>query len=202
MAMGSSPTINRKINYTFEMVDNVAPVAKKGAEESKKEAKAVEETTQAIDHQNITYIKTVASMGAFRHGMHSMALGMRDLWGITRDTNKNFYNMIAAIDLVVGAAMAFKGIIGIMQVLRDSEIALAGVEVFRKVLHNPAGVAAVALGLGAAGFAVGYLYSQSQQTVNQSTSNNTNVYQTVTFRSEPTYAGRSATRESLGGMGF
>jgi hypothetical protein len=202
MAMGS-PTLNRKVQYTFEMVDNIVPKAKEASKALKDEDKEAKVVTESIDSQNLSYIKCVASMGAFRHGIHSIAMGMETLGIINKETNKTFYQGIAVIDLFVGAAMAIKGIIGIMQMLKVTEVGVAQVETYRKVLNNPANAALVGLGIGAAVGIAGAFMALNQQNKNASASAaGTVVNQNISFSAaQPNYNARYTARASIEGLG-
>jgi hypothetical protein len=204
--MTNAPTISRVVEYEFRLADNVATTAMAGAAASDKMGTAVDNTTEAVNRQNISYIKTVASLGAFRHGLRSMSMGLEDLNIISKKTNKNFYTLISAVDTFVGVALAIKGVIGLMQLLRDAEIGCAVVESYRKVLNNPA-TAALVLGAGlAAGAIGGYMYSQWNKPMSgQSTVGPPVIYnQTVNFQDnmERRYDTRYAARSGLEGMGF
>jgi len=206
MAMGAVPTLNRTVQYTFEIVDNVLDTCHLGADAQKKFDGAIKQTTNSITDQNISYIKAVAAMGAFRHGVHSLAMGFQELGFISKENNKTFYDMIAVIDIVVGAAMAFKGVVGIMNMLRDAEIGVALVETYRKILANP-GWAAVAIGAGIAAVGVaGYLASIQPKTQSEAyfgAPAQSQVNQNVYFTGGGTNTdARHAARSSLEGMGF
>jgi len=198
-------TLDRTVQYSFEINDNVLDTCHLGAEAQKKFDGAIKTTTNSITDQNISFIKAVAALGAFRHGMHSIAMGMEELGIINKKTNKTFYDAVAGIDLVVGAAMAYKGIVGLIGMMKVSLAGLAGVETYRKVLNNPAAIAAVMAGIGIAGGVAGYLIGQNmnQGGGTSTMEGGTNIEQNIYFSgTEPNYSARSASRSSLEGMGF
>jgi hypothetical protein len=204
--MANTPTLSRSVEYVFRLADNVAVVSRANAQATREFGDAVDNTTDRINRQNITYIKTVASLGAFRHGLRSMQMGLQDLGIISKQTHKWFYDMVNVIDIWTGVALAIKGVIGLMGTLRSAQIGVAVVETYRKVLQNP-GAAALAVGAGVATGAIGgYLYGKwttpetPQPYVGRG---NVNVEQNVYFQggdrnSDQRYAARSA----LEGMGF
>lgn len=186
------------------MTDNVVPTATKGAAAAKSMDDAINKTTKDIDHQNISYIKAVAAMGAFKHGINSVVNGLEGLGIISKENNKAIYQMTEALNIFVGVAMLLKGVIGIVNMLRNSEIALAVVETYRKVLNNPAAAAAAIAGVGIAAGIAGYLYGASTAGGGESgpskTTGSTTITQNVYFSGGPDYSAKYTSRAAMEGV--
>jgi hypothetical protein len=204
MAVGS-PVLQRTVQYTFELVDNTADVATRGTAATNRFGESLDRTTDKLNRQDVSYIKVVASVGAFRHGLRSLAMGLENLGIINKETNKSFYNLVYAVDVFTGVFLAVKGIIGIVTLLRNEELKLALVKTYHKILDNPS-YAAVAVGasIAAAGI-TGYLvgrYSggsavRSPQGTNASITQNINFY--GGGNAEQRYTSRGAL-EGAGGL--
>lgn len=198
--MVGSPTLSRSVEYTFELVDNITPIAEKSEARLRKLEGAVEGTTESINTQNISYIKAVASMGAFRHGLRSLVMGLEELGIVSKKTNENLYRGVAVVDAFVGSALMIKGLVPVMTSFYNALVSVSAVETYRKVLANPAYLAVAAMGIGAAGAAIGYFYGKSQQQA-PSTSTTT-VTQNVNFLGPGGPTARYAARSSLEGAGM
>lgn len=197
--MADSPTIIRSVEYTFELVDNVTPVATKGAQASSRLGSAVDRTTQSIDSQNISYIKAVAAMGAFRHGTRSVVMGLEELGVVSKETNRNLYGAVAVIDTFVGAGLMIKGLIPILQGLYATLTGVAAVETYRKVMANPGYAVVAAAALAAAGGAVGYFMGYQAGKGANTGGGWTNI-QNITFNGPRNNYQIYASRSSLEGV--
>jgi len=180
------------------MQDNVTPQAEKGAAAQDKLKDSVDKTTQSAESQNIQFIKTVASLMAVSRGIHGVVSSLDTLGLTTAKQNAALMKMAAGMQLFVSAAMALKGVIGLINALKTAEIGLAAVETYRSVLKNPAMLAVVGVGLAAAGGFAGYMYASSRD----SGGGGKTVNQNITFNGQSSASSqRGAARSSLEIMG-
>lgn len=202
---GSSPVMSRTVEYQFILADNVVPVALGAKNASDALAQSVAGTTDEINRQNISYIKAVASLGAFRHGLRSLAMGMEDLGLVNKKTNESFFKLISVVDMFTGVALGVKGLIGMFQLLAKAELGVAIVETYRKILANPS-MAAVAMGAGIAATAVGaYMVGYNQglaggQGEQSWEARNPSITQNISFQGGPDSGSRYASRSALEGV--
>jgi len=198
--MVGDPTLSRTVEYVFILADNVVPVALKSKEASDALGGSIGSTTEQVNRQNISYIKAVASLGAFRHGLRSMAMGMEELGLVNKETNASFFKLVAIADTFVGVALGVKGLIGIFQMLAKVEWGCAAVETYRKILQNPAWAA---VAMGAAGLTTGLIAGYMWANMNQEPANGqgtTQITQNISFASGPDASARYASRSAMEGV--
>ena len=128
----------------------------------------------AIDSQSISFIKNMTVMSGVHRGFGMLINSSKELGLVNDATAKTFQQMNAVVGLVSGSFMMLKSAEQIITSLRDAELGLAAVETFRSVLENPASIALVGVGIGAAA-GVGAMM------LTQNNSQSTTVNQQVTF---------------------
>ena len=195
MGSATATRVERTVNYRLRLVDNISPTAKDGVAAEEELDGAIKKTTNTFGDQAMAMVYNITVLSAMREGLNGIVTELQIL-GITNDeTHEKLMKFAAGVALFIDLARTIKGVIGMVQLLKDSTIALAAVETYRKVLNNPAAVALVATATGLAGGLGGYMYGRY--------GNKNEVNQTVVFnQGAPDSAGaRSARRETLEGMG-
>jgi hypothetical protein len=160
---------------------------------------AVDDTTQAVMGQNVQWLKNLAAVSALHMGLVRLTSGMSQLGLISAEDEKKMQKVNAAVGMVVGTYQLFKGITGIVNLLRSSEIALAAVETYRSVINSKgAMLAVVGLGIGAAAVGAGYFMSQGG---GGTSAPSTNVTQNINFEQGASSDQRAMGRDLLNVMG-
>lgn len=140
----------------------------------------VEETNARIAEQRMKFIDNAVALSALREGITGTQTALLQLGLIEEKNAEKFLKMAAAVSLFVSAAQTIQGIIRLVQLLRDAEIALAAVQTYRKILANPALLAVAGGAMVAAAGVGGYYYGKSKgkdqaeaqsRTVNNTTNN-------------------------------
>jgi hypothetical protein len=196
--------LERTVQYTFDMVDNITPVTTQAKDSIDGLNKKMGETNEEIIKTNTNYIKSMQALSGFRQGITATVSGMEELGIVNRENNKGLYQLVGGIQLFVGIAQALKGVVGIVTMLRNATASLAGVEAFRAVLKNPATIGVVMAGVGIAGAAVGYMTGAADASGKQNNmSSGPNVTQNISFSGggAPGYESRTVARDALESMG-
>ena len=150
----------------------------------------------AVDKQTLKFVAQVTAVQAVYRGLNMLNSSMTTLGIISADDAKKFDQLNAAVGLVVGTFQMFKGIVYIVSMMRDAEVALAAVETYRSVINSKGAMAAVAaIGIGTAAGVVGYFAGASSQ------SSTTNVNQTVNFGGQANVSQRQTAYETLDLLG-
>ena len=198
------PGLEEGISYRMEIADNISKASGDVIESQKGLQTQVAATKDEVMRQDISFIKSVSSLSAFRRGVTGIVSGLDELGVISRKTHPEIYKIVGGVNLFVGAAQGIKGVIGIVNMLRASEIGLAAVEAYRAVLQNPLRMAAVIGGAAVAGGVAGFLIGVNTGGGGGGGGGNTGttVNQQVNFYAGgPDYSTRSTARDSLEGVG-
>ena len=190
-----SVNIHGTLTYRTEIVDNVTPKAKTGIAAQKELDKTIKTTHQTMEQQTLAFISNVMAISALEGGINALAESFIRLGWVTDEGAEKMRKVAAATKLFTGTAQLIQGLIGVVRLLTKSEMMLAAVETYRKVLHNPAQLAMVGVAAGAAGAVGGYFLGRGG-------GDTTNVQQTINYNA-PVASGsrRSFQRDSLERMG-
>ncbi len=188
-----TPTIER-IQSASESLDTVSKNTSVTLEEMKDAEEEVEESTKdatlSIIDQNTAFTAQLTAVTSLHRGLTRLSSGLAELGLISSGTEQALRKISAVVGLVVGAFQLFKGVIYIVNALRQAELGLAAIETYRSILHRgPLGLALVGGAVAAAAGVGGYLLGQGSQT--------TNVSQNVTFTGYGTMSERATARETL-----
>jgi hypothetical protein len=191
------PLAVRSVEFSLDFADNISATTEKAAQSQENLQVRVRAANASVMQQDVSFIKTVSSLSALRSGVTGVFSSLIMLGVVGDEGAKTLMKMSAGISLFVGSAQAVKGVIGLMNQLRNSEIALAAVETYRSVLHNPAMLGMVAMAGGAAAGVGGYLIGRSQ-----GGKGDTTVNQNITFQGAPSSSqARGVARDTLQSMG-
>jgi len=149
--------VDGTLTYRMEIVDNVTPSAKQGAAAQKELGKTIEKTHQTMEQQTLAFISNVMAISALEGGINALAESFTKLGFVTDEGAEKMRKVAAATKLFTGTAQLIQGLIGVVRLLTKSEMVLAAVETYRKVLHNPAQLAMVGVAAAAAGGVAGYV---------------------------------------------
>jgi len=193
--MAGAANVQGGLSYRMQIVDNVTPSAKRGEAAQKSLQSSIQSTTSTMQTQTLEFISNVMAITALEGGINALAESFTKLGIVTGENAEKMRKLAAATKLFTGTAQLVQGLVGVIRLLTKSEIALAGVETYRKVLHNPAQLALVGLAAGAAGAATGYYLGKRG-------GDTTNVQQTINYNA-PADRGiqRSFARSNLEMMG-
>jgi len=187
------------LQYRFDMVDNVTPTSRKGMTAQKELQTTLDQTHTKMMEQTTQFISNVMALSALEGGVNALAESFVKL-GIVTDEGAEKMRMVAAgVKLFTGSAQIIQGLVGVMNLLRTTEIGLAVVETFRSVLANPAKMALIGVGLGTAA-GVGY-WLGSEHGGGGGGGGGTSVTQNITFTNASGSDARGTARESLEIMG-
>ena len=162
------------LTYRMEIVDNVTPSAKTGAQAQKELGGTIKSTTQTMEQQTLAFISNVMAISALEGGINALAESFTRLGLVTDVGAEKMRKIAAATKLFTGTAQLIQGLIGVVRLLTKSTTILAAVETYRSVLSNPAKLALVGVAAGAAGAAVGYVTGKGG-------GDTTNVQQTINY---------------------
>lgn len=195
--MAGGGKVDGGLSYQMEIRDNVTRVAKRGMEAQKELDSTIKQTSATMQTQTLEFISNIMAITALEGGINALAESFTKLGIVSGENAEKMRKLAAATKLFTGTAQLIQGLIGVIRMLTKSEIILAGIETYRKVLHNPLQMAAVGLAAGAAGAAGGFLIGRSQ-----GGGGSVNVTQNVNFNA-PLDRGsqRSFARDSLEMMG-
>ena len=171
--MAGGTNIVGGLTYRLEIQDNVTPKAKQGASAQKELSKTIKGTTQTMEQQTLSFISNVMAISALEGGINALAESFTKLGIGGEKVGEQMRKLAAGVKLFTGTAQLIQGLIGVVRLLAKSEMVLAGVETYRKVLHNPAQLALVAAAAGSAGAVGGYLAGRGGDT--------SNVNQNITY---------------------
>jgi hypothetical protein len=191
------PLAVRSVEFSLDFADNISATTEKAAQSQENLQVKVQAANASVMQQDVSFIKTVSSLSALRSGVTGVFSSLIMLGVVGDEGAKTLMKMSAGISLFVGSAQAVKGVIGLMNQLRNSEIALAAVETYRSVLHNPAMLGMVAMAGGAAAGIGGYLIGR-----NQGGKGDTTVNQSITFQGEPPREAQAQSRAVADIMGI
>jgi hypothetical protein len=159
------------------MVDNIAPLTRESIEVQEDLQDTIKETTSEMNRQTLDFVENVLAVSALATGIQALSSAFEVLGIFNEKQIESLTKMVAVTQLFTGSAQAILGLVAVVNILRNSEIALAAVETYRKVLHNPAAMGLVLAGVGAAGLVSGILIGRS----GGGGSTGGNVNQTVNF---------------------
>jgi hypothetical protein len=180
--------------------EGAAKAADAQAEAMRSAKAATDDATSSVMAQNVQWLKNMDQVTKVSSGLRRLTSGMSELGLISEQDEASLQKLNAAVGLVVGTYQLFKGVVGVVNMLRTSEIALAAVETYRSVINSKgAQLALVGVGVGAAAGIVGYLAGQSSGGGGGSSSQTVN--QTVTFEGGASSDSRAMGRELLDVMG-
>jgi len=162
-------------------------------------ASAVEATNSSMMARQINFISQVTMLRSLHSSLSLTTSAFQTLGLANASTIKDMQQLTAVMGLAVGIGQGFKGVTMLITELREAVIGVAAVESFRAGLQNPLALGLVAAGLGAAAGIAAYSLTQ-----NNSTSNTTNVNQTVQFTAPASNTSQQqasrTTLESMGGF--
>ena len=138
------------LTYVLEAVDNVTPTVDRIVDAQGNLKDSAEVAQQAIDSQSISFLKQMQVATGLHRGLGMLIRSSQTLGLINAETAKSFEMVNAAVGLVAGSFQMLKAGQQIVRALTSAELGLAAVESFRSVLHNPAMMAVVGMGIGAA----------------------------------------------------
>ena len=164
------------LTYVLEAVDNVTPAVDRIIDAQGNLTDSTEAAQRAVDSQSISFLKQMQVATGLHRGLGMLIRSSETLGIINADTAKSFEMVNAAVGMVSGSFQMLKAAQQIVQALTSAELGLAAVESFRSVLHNPAMMAVVGMGIGAAA-GVGAMSLMNNNTTN----NSSTVNQTVVF---------------------
>ena len=192
---------DKTIIYDVRAVDNVTPVAKKAKASQKELKKSIEETNAEAQAQKIQFIENAVALSALREGLGGIQTSLTQLGLIEGENAEKFLKMTAAVSLFVSTAQTIQGVIRLVALLKNAELALAAVQTYRAVLKNPAMIAVAVAGLTATAGVTGYMYGKSKAQERAQVTNNTQNTN-VTFNGQTTsQSSRSVTREVIQAQG-
>lgn len=155
------------IEYRLSMVDNITPVAESGVKAEGELKGSIEQSTESMNTQSLTLIQNIAVLGALKGGLMGLTRELHIL-GITTDAqNEKIRQMMAGFNIFVDIARIIHGVIGLVEMLKASEIGLAAVETYRAVLKNPAMAGVAVGGAAVAGGVGGYLLAKNGSSITQ-----------------------------------
>jgi hypothetical protein len=167
------------LTYVLEAVDNVTPKVDRIVDAQGNLKGSAEVAQRAIDSQSISFLKQMQVATGLHRGLGMLIRSSTQLGLINEETAKTFEGINSAIGLVSGSFQMLKAGEQIIRALTNAELGLAAVESFRSVLKNPAMMAVVGMGVGAAA-GVGAMSLMGNGGGGSST---TSVNQTVIFGS-------------------
>ncbi len=162
------------LTFVMNAVDNVTPVTEKIAASQDKVIESAAKAQAAIDSQSISFMKQITMVNSLHGGIRMLGTGFHDLGLITDQAYDGINKVNAGVGIMVGSFKLLRTAQEAVNALRDSELGLAAVETFRSVLHNPATVALVGAGLGAAAAIGGMVLTQNN-------SSQVNVTQNIAY---------------------
>lgn len=184
------------INFQWNLIDNISATSAVIEGSQVKLGASVQNTTAAIDHQNISFMTTLAAVRATYMGMTRLIGGAEALGIVHGQLAVELNKVRAGADMVYGTFMLWKGISKGIDLVTESSISLAAVQSYLAIIANPLAIGLIAAGIGVA---VGAGVALSTRSGHSST---TNVTQNLTFTSmasQTTY--RSTSQDSLAAMG-
>ena len=130
--------------------DQVTPVVNRIVDAQGNLKSSAEEAQKSIDSQSISFLKQMQVATGLHRGLGMLIRSSTELGLINEQTAKSFEMVNAAVGMVSGTFQMLKAAQQIVGALTSAELGLAAVESFRSVLHNPAMMAVVGMGIGAA----------------------------------------------------
>lgn len=200
------------VKFEYEVIDNVSDASQTMASNQDKLAESADKTTEShdklsasaektqasVDSQNISFMTQIMAVRAVAGGVHSLTGAMTALGWVNEENARRFQILNASIQLVIGTFQLIKGVVMIVNMLKEAEIGLAAVETYRSIINKGAGQAAiVALGIGAAAGVLGYFAGSAMG----GGGGGTNVEQNITVTTGSAQDGRDMARTSLEVMG-
>lgn len=182
-----------EISYTFYATDNLTPTIENITRSNEELSKSVEGTASSANSATIAFMGTMIAVMSLYSGFRRLTMSLHQL-GVLSDGNyQKMMKLAAAVGLVVSVFQMMKGVIFLVNKLKNAEIGLALVETYRAILHNPAKMGLALAGVAAAGLAIGYLAGGAG-----GGGGKTEVTQTVSFGGYgPSQGQREAARGTL-----
>ena len=191
------PILDTTITYQYEMVDNIVEVTKADKAAQEDLQVTIKETTNTMNTQTMAFVENVLTVTALASGITALSGAFQVLGFLNDKQIQRLDKMVAVTRLFTGSAQAILGLVGVVKVLRNAEIALAAVETYRKVLHNPAAMGLVLAGIGTAGAVSGFLLGRGTRD-----GAGGDINQTVNFNTQTNpFERRAAARNALEGIG-
>ena len=177
---------DNRLQFSFELVDNVSDHAKEIESNIRETDSTVEEYTQDAERAiqtdrrlqstteatQVRLLTQMAVIGSLDGAVRSISGGMQALGIVSDETAAQLGKVGAAFGIIKGTAQGLTAIKGLMATLNAQTAINASLSSYLAVLKNPAMLAGVALAGGAAlGFAGAYLMTSN----NNSTTNNTTI---------------------------
>jgi hypothetical protein len=192
------PSLETTIEYKYQMVNNINEISMENKAAQEELQSTIKDTTKDMNSQTLDFVENVLIVQSLASGITALSSAF-DVLGILNDKQLERLNkMVAVTRLFTGSAQAILGLVGVVKLLRNAEIALAAVETYRKVLHNPASFPLVLAGIGAASLVTGLLIGRSTA----GGGGGGDVNQVVNFNTQTNpFERRAAARSALDGVG-
>jgi hypothetical protein len=142
--------------------ENATAMLKKARAESRGLANDQKEVAKSTVESNVAFLKNADALRQTSRGLNMVGNSMETLGLLTKEQAQVMNAGVAIMNLFVGAAMGIQGIIGLINALRTSTIALTVVEALRTGLIPFIGPALVAAAIGAAAGAAVFLAASAQ----------------------------------------
>ena len=131
-------------------VDDATPAVQKVRGEMKDLDGAVQGVTASTAEANLQFLATAQALNQVSGGYDMMTTSLIGLNFVTEEQGRLLQQVGYFMKLFVGAGQMIQGVVGIMEMLRQKEAAVATIQAFRTALIPVAGVILVGIAAAAA----------------------------------------------------
>ncbi len=155
---------DRTIIYTFKMQTNISEVAEEVKSNTDKTKQALEETTQkqdslkkategtteALTKQQGQLMAQITTLMAVKSAVSGVTGGLIQMGLVSGENAQKLQTVNSALNLVAGMATGIKALALAQETFNLSSLKTAVISTYNSIMENPAKLAMVGLGIGAA----------------------------------------------------
>ena len=175
---------DEKLQFSFELIDNVSQTAGEMTQASEEASDSIESMSDSIDvaddkvrqltadldSNQIRLLSQMAVLGSLGGAVNSINGGLQTLGLVSDETAQQLNKVTAGFNLIKGSAQALVAVKTIIATLNAQEAINAALTTYLATLKNPALLVGVGLAGGAA-LAVAGNYLMNNSTTNNTTTN-------------------------------